>query len=155
MQRIATVGDRSFHLLRQPAPTPLAESFDGATFACLIWDCGGPRTVEERTALVSKSIEQGCRYFVCAGHDASAWENAIDDAFVQMTVGLPESEIDRRMVMTTAHDGEWPDEVAFFFANCVSLENVPLERFLVLIIGTDDLMSERVCSALRENAAAT
>jgi hypothetical protein len=149
MQEIATSDGRTFWLLQQPEPVPPAVAFDGRSFACLIWDSGGERTVDQRHLVVSALIEAGCHYFVCGGDDPLAWEQAADDAFVMTTLGASEAEVAARMVMTTAHKRESEEDVVFFFTYCTNFASHSFSDFLVLTIGSDSGAAGRLCSALR------
>jgi hypothetical protein len=149
MQEIATSGGRTFWLLRQAEPLPPVVGFDGRCFACLIWDSGGGRTVEQRELVVTTLIEAGCRYFVCGGSDPGLWEDVADELFVRMTLNAPEAERTERMVMTTAHEAESKEEVVFFFASCTDFDSHRFADYLVLAIGDDSGAPARLCSAVR------
>jgi hypothetical protein len=123
--------------------------FDGRCFACLLWDSGGERTVEQRNVVVAALIEARCRYFVCGGENPSAWEEAADEAFVMMTLNASETELADRMVMTTAHEAESEEEVALYFVSCTNFSAHVFSDFLVLTIGIDSSAVERLCSAVR------
>jgi hypothetical protein len=149
MQEIATSGGRTFWLLQQPKPLPPEVAFDGRGFACLIWDSGGERTVDQRHVVVAALIEAGCRYFVCGGDDPSVWEDAADEAFVMMMLNASEAEVAERMVMTTAHEAESEEEVVLFFVSCTSSPSHSFSDFLILAIGSDSGAVGRLSSAVR------
>jgi hypothetical protein len=149
MQEIATSDGRTFWLLQQPEPIPLAVRFGGRDFACLIWDSGGERTVEQRHLVVAALIEAGCRYFVCGGEDPLAWEEAADEEIVMMTLNASEAEVEERMVMTTAHKAESEEDVVFFFVSCTNFTAHGFSNFLVLTVGCDGGAVARLCSAVR------
>jgi hypothetical protein len=138
MQAIKLSRGRSLYLLHEATPSPPPPlPFHGRCFPCLLWDFEGGRTTEQRHAVVSELLNQGCRYFVCGGHDASAWEDAADEAHVMITLGAPEAERDTRMVMTTAHQGESMADVAFFFLSNTDFGEHTFTDFLVLAMGSD------------------
>jgi hypothetical protein len=155
MQEIATSGGRTFWLLQQPEPLRPSVAFDGRCFACLLWDSGSERTVEQRHLVVAALIEAGCRYFVCGGDAPSAWEQAADEAFVMMTLRASEPEVAERLVMTTAHETESEAKVVLFFVSCTNFSTHSFTDFLVLTIGSDSGAVGRLCSAVREVAGAS
>jgi len=154
MNEFATVRGRRFHLVRQVDPEPLPGlPFGGQSFPCLIWDSAGEWAPEQRHAVVAALIEQGCRYFVCGGHRCSTWEEVADEAFVNLTMNLSESERLDRHLMTTAHEGETLDDVAFFFVFNTDFGDHVFTDYLVLVIGTDDDATEELALAVRRHAA--
>jgi hypothetical protein len=52
MREIATSAGHTFWLLQQLEPLPPAAPFEGRYFACLLWDSGGTRTIEQRHLFV-------------------------------------------------------------------------------------------------------
>jgi hypothetical protein len=140
---------RTFCLLLQASPEPPQQPpFEGRCFPCLLWDFEGGHTAEQRHAVVAALINHGCRYFVCGGHDASIWEDAADEAHVMMTLDAPESEREVRMVMTTAHEGESMDDVAFFFVRNTNFDAHTFTDLLVVAMGSDDTSAGRLTDAV-------
>ena|SRR2546425_2551064 len=110
-----------------------ASPFAGADFVCLLW--ANVRGVDdlERSHLAKALIATGCRYAVCAGHDCTAWHDAVDAAFLAQ--GLSEEEQERRFVMTTWHDKDSDDDVVFFFVWNTICDDQEFKNYLVLQIG--------------------
>jgi hypothetical protein len=80
-------------------------------------------------------LADGCRYAVCAGKQCERWHDIIDEVFVQAHLDQPESALDAAHVITSWHDGETPDEVAFFFILNTSFDGLQFDRYVVLHIG--------------------
>lgn len=121
-----------------PAPFGLDEPFVG-----VIWDAIGGSTEEERLAFGQKLLAAGCRYAVCGGRDGSAWDDAIDYAFVLLTLDVPEAERDARFIMTTWHEGEPVEEVVWFAIHCAHFDDLSFLRWLVVIRGGDEELRQR------------
>jgi hypothetical protein len=153
MKLIAEADRRRFFHIPLTAPRALSEWSAEEPFACLLWDCDGKWASEGRHTLVAALIEAGCRYFVCGGCDAPAWEEAADEAFVNVTLSLSDSEREARHVMTTSHRDESESEVAFFFVFNTNFDAHVFNRYLVLAIGCDEVLIERLCAAVRYHAS--
>jgi hypothetical protein len=125
--------------------------FGDRLFPCLLWDHQGGSTASDRSALAKLLLEGGCRYAVCAGADCEAWHDAIDLEFVRMHSEAPEHVIDAVHVMTTWHEGESADEVAFFFVMNTNFDAHDFDRYLVLHIGTSAAVA-KVDAAVRKYA---
>jgi hypothetical protein len=96
-------------------------------------------------------LEGGCRYAVCAGADCEAWHDAIDLEFVKLHSDDPEHVINTVHVMTTWHQGESPDDVAFFFVMNTNFDAHDFDRYLVLHLGTSAAVV-KVDAAVRKYA---
>jgi hypothetical protein len=112
-----------------------ASPFADAPFPCLIWDHDGRATGEQRAAVVRALLEAGCRYFVCGGQNCKPWHDAADDEFLARHFHDPEAASDIDYVLTSSHENESVDGVAFFFVNCTNLHAHDFRRFLVLHVG--------------------
>ncbi|HKY40435.1 MAG TPA: hypothetical protein VJN18_31090 [Polyangiaceae bacterium] len=88
-------------------------------------------------ALTQLLLRGGCRYVVCGGTHCEAWHDLIDLIFVTEHLEAPDAERDRAHVMTTWHDKELPDDVAFFFVYNTNFDDVRFDRYLILHLGTD------------------
>jgi hypothetical protein len=86
-----------------------------AFFASLIWDHAGEFSDSDRATVAKTLLDAGCRYVVCGGERCSDWHDAVDVEFVKQHVDDDEAAAEASHVMTTFHEGESPDEVAFFF----------------------------------------
>lgn len=65
-----------------------------------------------------------------------------------MMLDVPGSEREARTVMTTAHEGESMDEVAFFFVRLTSFDAHRFTDLLVLAIGSDETSAGRLTDAV-------
>ena len=133
-----------------PLPRPFG---DGRGFVCLIWDNQGGVADSNRERLATSLIAAGCRYAVCAGFECEVWHDAVDLAFLAQ--GLSEEEQDRRFVMTTWHDGESEDDVAFFFVLNTQHPEEEFDDYLVLQIGSDPQREARLRKLIMEYARGT
>ncbi|MCW1915716.1 hypothetical protein OJ996_19170 [Luteolibacter sp. GHJ8] len=80
-------------------------------------------------------MEAGCRYVVCGGQDCEDWHDAVDMAFVLANADEPGGADAAPLVMTTWHEKESPDEVAFHFIHLTDFEDVAFRNYLVLHLG--------------------
>jgi hypothetical protein len=133
------------------APEDFASPFPGALFPCLIWDYDGYFTNTQREVVARALLEAGCRYVVCGGERCEAWHDAVDSAFVQQHLDDPEDVRAAVHVMTTWHDGESPDDVAFFFVFNTNFDDHDFRQYLVLHIGARKT-KEQVDAAVRAYA---
>jgi hypothetical protein len=92
-------------------------------------------TDDGRSAVVQALLDSGCRYAVCAGSDCDAWHSLIDTESTARYLDDPEGQ-QAEHVMTTSHEGENPDEVAFFFVRLTNLNSHDFRRYVVLHIGS-------------------
>lgn len=127
--------------------------FPGGTFPCLIWDHGMGWSHEERVGLASCLLASGCRYAVCAGVDCEAWHDAVDLAFVRATeAGV--AAWDGGFVMTSWHEGESLEDVAFFLVLNTCFDDHDFRQFLVLHIGDGPLRQPVNAAVMAEAIAA-
>jgi hypothetical protein len=144
MQQIATDGARAFFLHALEPRDELPPPFDGEPYAALVW-ATRPTSDAQKQRIAHALIESGCGYVVCGGAQSEAWEEAADDAYLLQE--RPEDD----MVMTSSHRGEPPDEVVFFLANGTRMHR-DFARYLVLVVGPDEPVQERLTEAVREEA---
>ncbi len=116
--------------------------FPGSLFPCLIWDHNGRFTGEERSAVARALLEAGCRYVVCGGAGSEAWHDDVDEEFVSQHLNDPEDVLEELSIMTTYHDGESPDDVAFFFVRLTNFDDHDFKCYLVLHVGTGETMKQ-------------
>lgn len=112
--------------------------FSGAEYALLLVIATVEVTPAEQAEISRAIISSGCRFAVCFGHQCTAWHDAIDWASV---VDAKESA---RLVMTTWHDDETPEEVAHFFAQNTSFEEFSAVNFGVFVLGSDPQLEARI-----------
>jgi hypothetical protein len=149
MERIASTETREFFLRAMAPGDSLGAAFDGEAYPALVW-AAARTTATQKHRLCAELIATGCRYVVCGGRESAAWEEAADDAFAAQD--LPDEDLDAGHLMTSSHEYEPPDEVAFFFFHNTSFGGHDFTRFLVLMIGADAGIRERLVSAIREEA---
>jgi hypothetical protein len=147
MEQIASDSHRAFfiHALKPGDEPP--PPFDGEPYAALVW-ATRPTTDPQKQRIAHALIASGCRYVVCGGAQSEAWEEAADDAYLTQD-DLPDPVPRDRMVMTSSHRGEPPDEVAFFLVNNTRLHH-EFSRYLVLLVGPDGPAQDRLIEAVRE-----
>lgn len=121
---------------------------------CLLWDHGSGSSSARRAALAGELLLAGCRYLVCGGTDCDAWHADADVAFAYQRLGQSDHELEATHVMTTSHETESPDEVAFFFVFCTTVEDSCLKDYLVLHVGSGDQrgLNDAVMRHAAENA---
>ena len=124
--------------------------FDGAPYPCLLWDARGGRSIDELSRLSAALVASGVRYAVCGGVQCKRWHDAIDEAFISLS--LDGAEYDARFVMTSWHTDKPADDVAFFFVNNTNFDAHEFTRFLVLQLGDDPSTEQRLREAVREQA---
>jgi hypothetical protein len=117
-------------------PDDFVSPFRSALFPCLRWDHDGSFTDAERSAIAKALLEAGCRYAVCGSTNCEAWHLAFDMEFVEAHLNDPDEVRDSVHVMTTSHNGESPDDVAFFFVLCTNFDDHEFRRYLVLHVGS-------------------
>jgi hypothetical protein len=127
-------------------PFSFSTPFGGGDFALMLVVACPSVTAEERGAVSSEIVRQGCRYAVCTGNDCSLWDDSIDLAFLATSPGF--SPPDERFVMTTWHEDQPLEDVAHYFRwNTVFDDFVP-QRFLALLLGGDAETEGQVRSAI-------
>ena len=133
------------------SPEDFSSPFNGTSFPCLIWDHGSRLSDEERSAVARALLDSGCRYAVCGGECCERWHDAVDEAFVMQHLGDSEDVRDAVFVMTSWHDGESPNDVAFFFVLNTNFDDHYFTRYLVLHVGFGKAR-EQVDAAVRKYA---
>lgn len=150
MQQIATDGRRTF-FLHALEPADALPPFDGEPYAALVWaTC--PTFEAQKQRIAHALIDSGCAYVICGGAEAEAWEEAVDDACLAQYVAEPGAE--DRFVTTTSHRGEPPDQVAAFLVHAAGAGG-HLSRCLVLLVGPDELVEERLIESIRDEVGAS
>jgi hypothetical protein len=90
---------------------------------------------------------------VCAGSAADELEAAVDLAFLA-EFGTDERAWGHNFVMTTAHAGASPDDVAHFFVMNTNFDDHDFRDFLVIHVGDSHLV-KAVEAAVWRHAATT
>jgi hypothetical protein len=151
MQQIASDSRCVFFLHALHPDDALSPPFDSEPYAALVW-ATRPTFDAQKQRIAHGLIGSGCAYVVCGGAEAEAWEEAVDDACLAQDVAEPGGK--GRFVTTTSHRGEPPDEVAAFLVHAAGTSG-DLSRCLVLIVGPDGLVQDRLIEAIREETAAS
>jgi hypothetical protein len=125
--------------------------FPGTLFPCLIWDHDGRFTEAKRLVVAQALLQAGCRYTVCGGENCEAWHDIVDMEYVMQHLDDSEEVREAMHVMTTWHDDESPDDVAFFFVLNTNFDYHDFQRYLVLHVGTGPL-KEQVNAAVQKYA---
>lgn len=129
----------------------MAPPFSGESFPCLLWDATGSTSPDQRFALADSLIAGGCRYLVCGGADADAWEAAGDEAFVMRHLDSPAEVSDAAHVMTTAHTGESESEVAYWLMNNTNFDHHDFGKLLILQVGSDAPTEQRLRDGVQQH----
>ena len=132
-------------------PSDVVSPFPGIVFPCMIWDHEGGFGEVQRTEVAKRLLEANCRYVVCGGLNSEEWHNVVDMEFVRQHLNDPVDTLDAVHVMTTGHEGESPDDVAFFFVLNTNFDEHNFERYLVLHVG-DGKQKGEVDAAVRRYA---
>jgi hypothetical protein len=151
MDILAETQSKIYGAITIDTPEGFASPFSGHLFPCLIWDHDSRFTDGERSALAGALLAAGCRYAVCAGESCQAWHDAIDMEFVQRHIDDSQQVQESVHVMTSSHERESPDDVAFFFVHNTNFAHHDFTRYLVLHIGKGG-PKERLNLAVREYA---
>jgi hypothetical protein len=120
------------------APEQFVSPFPGELFPCLIWDHDGRFDGAERTALIRRLLDAGCRFAVCGGENCEVWHDTIDEEYALRRLDVPQEPRDAEVLMTTWHQGDSPDEVASFFVYNMDLRNHQFRKYVVLHVGTSE-----------------
>jgi hypothetical protein len=135
MQVLTRADNRTVYVASLGSPADFGPPPGRGGYPCLIWDHSGTWSVEQVGALAEALLADGCRYAVCAGKQCERWHDIIDEVFVQRHLDQPESVSDAEHVMTSWHDGEPPDDVAFFFILNTNFDDLEFDRYVLLHIG--------------------
>jgi hypothetical protein len=157
MDVLAQHGDRRYfsHTLKDPG------AFDSTLalgpFPCLLWDHVGGSAAHTKIDLARVLIRAGCRYAVCAGKECADWHDAFDSAYLTDHRDESAEQQDASFVMTTWHNDETADDVAFFFVWNTDFEGNEFRDYLVLHLGAEvraESVEQAVLKYASERAAA-
>jgi len=142
---------RDFISVRLASPADLEIPELDGPFPCLVWDHDGKTSGAQRKSIAAALIDSDCRYVVCGGANCSEWENIVDLEYVSRHLDASDEALDASHVMTTSHEGEGVDDVAFFFVFNTNFDDHDFKSYLLLHVGSSDLM-ENLESAVRKYA---
>lgn len=149
MEQIARGSRRTFYLHAMEAEDDLPPQPGGGSYAALVW-ATRPTSDAQKLRISHALITGGCRCVVCGGDEPEAWVEAADDAYLAQDLPAPVPR--DRFVTTSSHPGEPPDQVVFFLAQAT--RDPGFSRYVVLLIGHDELTRERLFRAVRDVAGA-
>jgi len=93
----------------------------------------GMQLPPERMREVARAfVASGCRYAVCSGIDSSAWDDAVDIAYMSH---VPAPDDGTRFVMTSWHGDEPMRDVAQHFVRNTAFDFLVPKRFLLVGVG--------------------
>ncbi len=126
---------REVKLVQTTRPFEYASPYLGEEHTLLVCDADTSVTDAERAKVSTEIIAAKCRYAVCWGHKCSAWDTAIDLAYIETdeTFSLP----DETFVMTTWHEDESVEDAIDFWWMNTWFGDYESTRFAVLVIGAD------------------
>ena len=148
MLRVTKTEDYEVWLGRIDRPFPFSTPFGGTDFVLMLVIADPSVTVEERGAVSTEIVRQGCRFAVCTGHDCSRWDDAIDYAFLATSPDF--SPPDERLVMTTWHENEPLEEVVAYYRRNTAFGDFAPRHFLVLLLGGEAEIEGRVRSLIEK-----
>ena len=151
MDMLAENEDNIYKTVTINTPGDFTPPFADTLFPCLIWDHEGRFTDAERSVISKTLIEAGCRYAVCGGKNCEAWHDAVDAEDINRHRDDSCDVRENELVMTTWHDGESPDDVAYFFVLNTDFADHQFQRYLVLHVGNSEA-TKLVDAAVRKYA---
>jgi hypothetical protein len=116
--------------------------FVGGDYALLLYVAATDVSAEKQTEISEAIVASGCRYVVCYGHRCSSWDDSIDVASID--AGKAESDF----VMTSWHEDDTPDDVAFFFWHNTAFDNFTAERKGLFVIGSNSKIEAAIETAV-------
>ncbi|MBX9626749.1 MAG: hypothetical protein K2X82_23310 [Gemmataceae bacterium] len=145
---MAKTGDYDVWVSRIDRPFSLSAPFGGEEFALLLVVADPVVSDEERAAISNQIVRQGCRYAVCAGYDCPRWDDAIDWAHLGTDPDF--TPPDERFVMTTWHEHDSLEEVAYFLRWTTAFDRFVPRHFLALVLGGSADDEARIRSAVEK-----
>jgi hypothetical protein len=145
MQLLKRILDRELWDGQLQRPFSFSSPFGNAPFVVLLMVEDRTITPDEQMEISRHLLEQGCRWAMAFGHDASSWDDSIDYAHICRYPDCRPPE--DAHVMTTWHDSDTLDEIAQFFVFLTVFDSFKPVNFLLLCIGEEsgryrDLLEE-------------
>ena len=126
--------------------------FAGKAFVCLLWSASTSVEPGDRAAIADALVAAGCLYAVCGGLECEAWHDAVDEACrVRSGHGVVPDE---KLVMTTWHRNEPPEDVVDFFLTSTDFGSHEFSNYLVLVVGRDESMGSHLRELVRKRGFA-
>lgn len=113
-------------------PFSFESPFGAAPHALLVAALDPSITQQERAALSTAIAASGCGWAVCAGHECSAWDDAIDWAHLSRYQFDPPEDAS---LVTTWHTDDPPADVVDFLLDLTSDGHAPFDKFVVAFVG--------------------
>ena len=151
LRQLARVGFKTYVAASVRPESTVRIVGDVGPFSCLLWDHVGCTSSTFKAKTASALIDLGCRYAVCGGREACAWELAFDNACIAKEHGAMPEDAEDALVMTTSHPRETQGEVAYFFVECVQLDARRFKYFIVTHVGGGK-GRRRIDNAVRKQA---
>jgi hypothetical protein len=146
MEHVVQCPDHDVWLESLERPYVLDSPFQGDDFVVLLVVNDPGVTEDERASLSAQVVRQGCRYAVCAGHECSAWDDAIDWAFIGSDPNFDPPN--GRFVMTTWHEHDPLSDVLEWFRWNTTFGDFTPKNFLVLLLGVNRAVESEIRQAL-------
>ena len=151
METIAEHGGKAYYAITINRGDAFVSPLAAFPFPCLIWDHDSHCSQDQRVDITKALLASGCRYVVCGGTECEAWHDTVDLEWVREHLDEPDDVQAAAHVMTTWHNSETPDEVAFFFVMNTNFDQHDFTRFLVVHIGSGATVGE-LNGAVRKQA---
>jgi len=116
-----------------------------APFICLLYASQEDVTDDEMMSVANWLVDSGCRYAVCAGLKCSAWHDTID------TADISRDPNNKNLIMTTWHENQTSEDVVWYWLNLANFEDIALENYLALLVGTSNVIEEKIRNAVKNN----
>jgi len=150
-ETIYRAGKRQVEYQRIAEPHDLVIPFE-ETFPVLVWNCLADYPVAKQSQIFEELFHRGCRYVVAGGNNCEQWHDVADEQFLEQFQS--ETEQDANFVMTSWHTDESEDDVAFFFMLNTSFGDHSFSKYLVLQVGEDPSVTERLVHAVEKWSSA-
>lgn len=150
MERVAHISDKELWLEVLSRPYTLDLPFAGADFACVLFATDASLTAEEQFFLCQQLIAAKCRSVLCAGLDSSAWDDAIDYAYIATDENY--SPPNETFVMTAWAENQPINEVLWQALHLMDFDDLHFQRLFILIIGDDRETATAIRACLNQLA---
>lgn len=118
-------------------PPPVSDAY-----ALLIAVTANDITAEEQSVISDMIIASGARYVAAWGHKCSAWDDSIDQAYIETDPNF--SPPDDRFVMTTWHENETIEDAFEFLWMCGTIDDKYPVSVCAFIIGAAETIEQRI-----------
>ena len=142
---------REVKLVHTTRPFQYASPFPGEEHTLLICIVDESVKEAERAKVSTEIVAAKCRDAVCWGYECSAWDTAIDWAYLETdkNFNLP----DETFVMTTWHDDEPVEDAIDFWWMNTWFDDYQSTKFAVLFVGEDAELSTKIKASTSDLAS--